>query len=263
MSKNEIQHRLDRGSLIVEFPGVYRVGHRAPSVEARYMAAVKACGTGAVLCGRAAGWLWGLVRGPAPPPEVLARTERRVKGVRTRRRRRGDPKKDRTEWKGIPVTTVPATLVALSSVLSFDELGRAVHEADVRGTRANQIEQALERHPQAKNRARLLALAMGDAPIVLSRLERHFLTLLRRHRLPLPETNRPEGAGYVDCRWPARRLTVELDSYRFHRSRRSWEKDRQRERDARARGDEFRRYTWQDVVEDPAPTVAGLRRLLA
>ena len=118
---------------------------------------------------------------------------------------------------------------------------------------ADQIERALEHHVTAKGRARLLALANGDAPIVLSRLERLFLALLRKHGLPLPETNRPEGAGYVDCRWPGHGLTVELDSYRFHRTRRSWEKDRQRERDARARGDEFRRYTWRDVVEDPAP----------
>jgi hypothetical protein len=147
-------------------------------------------------------------------------------------------------------------------VLSFDDLSRAVHEADVRGVAADQIERALERHPRAPGRARLLALARGESPIVLSRLERLFLALLRKHGLPLPETNRPDGAGYVDCRWPDQRLTVELDSYRFHRTRRSWERDRQRERDARARGDEFRRYTWQDVVENPAPTVAELRQLL-
>ena len=186
-----------------------------------------------------------------------------MKGVLTRRRRRSDPKKDSTEWRGIPVTTVPATLISLSSLLSFDELCRAVHEADVRHEiGADQIERALERHATARGRARLLALAKGDAPIVLSRLERLFLALLRKHDLPLPETNRPEGAGYVDCRWPARKLTVELDSYRFHRTRRSWEQDRQRERRARARGDEFRRFTWRDVVEDPAPTIAELRRLL-
>ena len=47
----EIKRRLRAGALLREFPGVYRVGHRAPSVEAGYMAAVKACGDDAVLCG--------------------------------------------------------------------------------------------------------------------------------------------------------------------------------------------------------------------
>ena len=35
-----------------------------------------------------------------------------------------------------------------------------------------------------------------------------------------------------------------------------------REREARARSDQFRRYTWLDVVEEPIPTVVGLKQLL-
>ena len=65
----------------------------------------------------------------------------------------------------------------------------------------------------------------------------------RKNGLALPETNRVAGGRRVDCRWPERRLTVELDGYRYHRSRHAWEQDRRREREARARGDEFRRYT--------------------
>ena len=45
----EIRTRLARGSLIVVHRGVYRVGHRAPSLEARYLAAVLACGDTAPL----------------------------------------------------------------------------------------------------------------------------------------------------------------------------------------------------------------------
>jgi hypothetical protein len=56
---------------------------------------------------------------------------------------------------------------------------------------------------------------------------------------------------------------VKLDSYRFHHSRHAWEQDRRHERDARARGDELRRYTWADVFEEPAPMLAELHRLLA
>lgn len=76
------------------------------------MAAVKACGKGAVLNGLAAVWLRGLVKGLAPAPEVMAPTERRAKGVKTQRCRRTD-RRDVTVHRGIPITTVPATLSAL------------------------------------------------------------------------------------------------------------------------------------------------------
>ena len=81
--------------------------------------------------------------------------------------------------------------------------------------------------------------------------------------MSLPVTNRPAGGRRVDCRWPEHRLTVELDGYRFHNSRYSWEQDRRREREARARGDEFRRYSYDDVMVDPTFMLAELRMLLA
>ena len=75
----------------------------------------------------------------------------------------------------------------------------------------------------------------------------------REEALPLPNTNRPAGGRYVDCRWPDHALTVELDGYRYHSSRHAWEHDRRREREAYARGDDFRRYTYGDVFEQPRP----------
>ena len=99
--------------------------------------------------------------------------------------------------------------------------------------------------------------------VTLSKLEARFLSRLREAGLPLPETNRPAGGRRVDCRWPEYRLTVELDSYRYHRSRYAWEQDRRREREARARGDEFRRYTYGDVYETPGFMVAELSALLS
>ena len=79
----------------------------------------------------------------------------------------------------------------------------------------------------------------------------------------MPITNRPAGAHYVDCRWPDRRLIVELDSYRFHKTRHAWEQDRERERDARRRGDQLRRYTWRDVFEEPDQMLTELDDFLA
>jgi hypothetical protein len=261
LTARQIDHRVQTGVLIVEFPGVYRAGHCAPSVDARYMAAVKACGTGAVLSGLSAAWLWGLVKGDAPPPEVTAPTERRVKGVKTRRRRLDS--RDTTRRQRIPVTTVPRTLVDLSSLLSLNALARAAHEAGVRyRTTPAQVEHVLARSGRAKGAAKLRAVTRGEAHVTLSRLERRFMELLRAAKLPLPITNKPAGAHRVDCRWPAHRLTVELDSYTFHNSRHAWEQDRRREREARRRGDQHRRYTWTDVFEEPEPMLAELRVLL-
>src|SRR5829696_10371556 len=100
-----------RADCFGEYPGVYRVGHRAPSTEARYLAAVLAAGQGAVLSGRAAAHLLGLVKGTPPPPELIARTERRIAGIKTHRSRVFDAR-EAASFKGIPVTTVPRTLVA-------------------------------------------------------------------------------------------------------------------------------------------------------
>lgn len=102
----------------------------------------------------------------------------------------------------------------------------------------------------------------GETRVALSKLERRFLRHLRDAGLPAPVTNKPAGGRRVDCRWPEHALTVELDSYAFHGSRHAWEQDRRREREAYARGDAFRRYTWGDVFEDPRMMLTELRGLL-
>jgi len=219
VSEDEIDHRIAAGALLREYRGVYRVGHRAPSVEARYLAAVLACGEGALLSGQAAGHLWGLVKGAAPAPEVTAPTERRVPGVATRRSRTAEA----TTHRGIPITTVPFTLIALAAQLDAEDLARACHEAGVRyGTTPRQVEQVLARRPNVPGARKLRAVLHGDVKVSLSK----------------------------------------LDGYRYHHSRHAWEQDRRREREARARGDDFRRYTYGDVLEQPALMLAELRALL-
>lgn len=102
----------------------------------------------------------------------------------------------------------------------------------------------------------------GEIPVTLSALERRFLIRLSEAGLPRPQTNRVAGGRRVDCRWPEQRLTVELDSYRYHASRHASEQDHRRAREARARGDEFRRYTYGDVFEEPGLMLTELRDLL-
>jgi hypothetical protein len=263
VSVRQIDRRVGIGALIAEYRGVYRAGHAAPSVKARYMAAVKACGDGALLSGSAAAYLLGLLKGPAPPPEVTASKLKRITGLKTRRSH-GLGRRDATVWRGVPVTTVPRTLVDLAVSLRPDDLARAFHEAGIRHhTTPEQVEAVLARRPSTPGARTLRRVIRGDEPVTLSPLEARFLDLLRTEGLTLPVTNRPAGGRWVDCRWPDERLTVELDSYRYHRSRHAWEQDRARERDARARGDDYRRYTYGDVFERPAALLVELRGLLA
>jgi Transcriptional regulator, AbiEi antitoxin len=230
LTLEEIRHRLQSGALLREYRGVYRVGHRAASVEAWYLAAVWACGRAALLSGRAAGHLLGLLTTPPSMPEVTAPTERRVPGIRTHRSR---APVEAFVWRGIPVTTPARTLVDLSSVLAVSELARACHEAGIRhGTAPGEVEAIMGERTGAKKLRRVLR---GDEHVTLSVLERRFLALLRSAGLPLPVTNRPAGGRYVDCRWVEQRF---------------------------ARGDDFRRYTYGDVFDHPAPMLAELHSVL-
>ena len=262
LSRTEIHSRIERGSLLPVFRGVYRVGHKAPNIEATYMAAVKACGKDATLSGEAAGHHLGLTRGAPPPPEVTAPTNRRIKGIKTHRIELHDD--ETTTIRGIPTTTPARTLVDLAAVLEPQALARAAHEAQVRHrTTPAQVESILSRRCATPGCAKLRRVLNGETPTTLSHLEERFVALMKKHKLPIPQTNRPKGNHLVDCRWPEHKLTVELDSYGFHNTRHSWEQDHHREREAYARGDQFRRYTYGDVCERPRLMLRELRALLA
>jgi hypothetical protein len=261
ISRGEIRGRREKGLLITQYPGVYRVGHVAPSVEAWYSASVKACGEGAVLSGLAAAYLLGIVKGRPPPPEVTAPRERDIDGLLTRRSRRLDPRQV-TTVRDIPVTTVARTIVDLAPRMGLGKLARVCHEAGVKyRTTPRQVEAVLGRN--APGSRRLREVMYGDVHVSLSALEQRFLELLREAGLPLPVTNKVASGRRVDCRWPEQGLTVELNSYTYHSSRHAWELDYRRQREARARDDDFRSYTWADVFEDPAPMLAELRKALS
>jgi hypothetical protein len=165
--------------------------------------------------------------------------------------------------RGIPVTTVPRTIVDLAASLALDDLARLVHEAEVLyRTTPRHVEAVLARRPNTPGAAKLRRVMYGDVHVTLSKLERAFLEVLKREGIPLPQTNRIASGRRVDCRWPEHHLTVELDSYRYHHSRHAWEQDRRRNREARARDDRIRRYTWDDVDGEDPVMLAEIRELV-
>jgi hypothetical protein len=137
---------------------------------------------------------------------------------------------------------VPRTLVDLAYLLNSKDLARG------------------RRPPGVAN---LRAILHGDIHVTLSALEQTFLERLRAVCLPLPLTNKVTDGRRVYCRWPTHHLTVELHGYQFHNSRHAWEQDLEREREARKREDEYRRFTYHDVFEDPTYMLDELRKLLS
>jgi hypothetical protein len=164
VSPEAIRTRLRTGALLLEYPGVYRVGHRAPSMESSYLAAVWACGEGALLSGQAAAYLLGLTKGKQPKPEVIAPHRRRIEGVETRRYRQLH-RTEATRHRGIPITTVARTLVDLAPVLGLDELARACHEAGVRyRTTPAHVQAVLARHRTMPGQPRSAQSSSGTPP---------------------------------------------------------------------------------------------------
>jgi hypothetical protein len=263
LSDGQIDWRVQNQLLIPEYDGVYRVGHSAPSLECSYLAAVLACGKGTLLSRRAAAHLYGLIKGEAPPPEVTTTGYSKPPGVIVHRTR-GTHWRDATTYRGIPITTVVRTVVDMAADEAPADLARLFHEAVVRfRVKPEHVEAVLARRPTSPGAPNLRRVIRGDERALLSELERGFIALLRLHQLPLPRTNIRRGQHWVDCRWPEQKLTVELDSYRYHGTRHAWEQDHRRERKARKRGDEYRRYVWGDVFEDGPATAAEVRRLLS
>ncbi len=236
--------------------GVYALGHTAPSMLGDYMAAVLAGGDDATMSHRPAAHLGRLIRGSPPPAELtIPPGACRTRPGITIHRAALDAR-DVFAVEGIPITSIPRTLLDLAPVLPPAELTAACHEAWVHHrTRPQHIEACIARYPHKPGIAKLRE-ALG-ANVTLSQLERAFLRLLAAHGLPRPRTNVEVAGDKVDCHWPDLGLTIELLSFSFHPTRRAFEQDV-----ARRRRSNHVAYTWGDVTERAAPTAAEVAGLL-
>jgi hypothetical protein len=258
IDRNRISRWLADGRLCRVHQEVYAVGHVAPSTHGDYMAAVLACGEGAVLSHRAAAYLLGLVRGAPPPAQVTLATasHRRRPGIVIHRVKALHPL-DASTLDGIPVTIVPRILLDLAPSTAPMQLTQLCHEAWIRHrTSPAHIDACIARNPRKPGAAKLRRAQSAD--VTLSDLEDQFLRLLKNHDLPLPRTNIDHGGDKVDCHWPDHDLTIELLSYRFHGSRRAFEADV-----ARRRRSNHIAYTYGDVFEHPERTAAEIAGRLA
>lgn len=234
------------------------------------MAGVLACGYGSVLSHRSAAALWGIRSSAGEVVHVTLRHKSRTSRL-IRRHFALLSDDEVTAHEGIPVTTVPRTVLDLASTASIDDVEVAIRQVEfLRLYDRLSLLDLLERYPgrrgTARVRAALVRIEVLPGGRLRSPLETKFLPFLRRHRLPRPRLNDWIVLGdkryQVDCHWVGTGQIVELDSWQAHGTRTAFREDRARDRVLRAAGYEVTRISWAQLDDEPEAIASDLRRLL-
>jgi very-short-patch-repair endonuclease len=270
-SAGALRHRVGAGRLHSVHRGVYALGRSDLPVEGRWMAAVLACGPGALLSHSSAAALHGLLSTARASVDVTI--SRRVgltrSGIAVHRSTKLGLA-DRAEVSGIPCTSVPRTLLDLATVASRPALERACDQAEVRRLIDWEAMEELLARARGRGGVGSLRAVLGatDAGQGLTRseLERRFVALCRDAALPSPAVNQwLTVAGeemQVDFVWRGPRVVVETDGFRTHGTRQAFQRDRRRDRLLALEGWRVIRFSWNDVVNVPDHVTRVLRGLV-
>jgi very-short-patch-repair endonuclease len=244
--------------------GVYAVGHPILTANGRRMAAVLAAGPGAVLSHASAAALWEIRPSAAARIDVSVRTP----GGRAKRRglriHRAMELRDEeiTQHDGIPVTTPSRTLLDLAATLAHRALERALDELEVRELYDLTSLNAVARAHAGERGATALAEALaqdGDLTLTDSELEELMVTLCDQHGIERPAPRRWVAGLRVDFLFAAARLVIETDSWTYHRTRRAFERDRERDAILARAGYRTLRFTHRQMTSDAAGVAAAIK----
>lgn len=195
LSDNAIRHRIERGRLVVVHDGVFAI---APTLEhdcwGRWMGATLTA-PGSVLSHASAAAAWGIWSVPRDVESVTrpgSGGPRRYDGLWVFRSSALD--RDRTVLRGIPITTVPRTLLDLATSVSARGLARALREAvRLRVTTVDSVADALGSHRGRRGAGRLGLAVARYAGLPLERArsgaEVRALVILRDAGVTLPRLN--------------------------------------------------------------------------
>ena len=209
------------------------------------MAAVLACGSGAVASHDSAAALWGWRRWP-PVPEVTSLGHSRRSGIRAHRTR-SLLSFERTRELGVPLTTAQRTIEDLRPRLTDGQFTRLVNDA------------RRDRRINNDAVARLLGYETGPTR---SEFEAAFLRFCRRYRLPVPQTLVVVAGYEVDALFEQQRVVVELDGWEFHNDRTAFGSDRERDAALLEKGYVTVRITWDRLHDTSAREAARLKAIL-
>jgi hypothetical protein len=212
-----------------------------------------------------AAWLWGLLRSRPSSIHLTAPSRRHAKAAHTVHFARLVPE-DRGTIEGIPVTSLPRTLLDLAAGVSFQRLERAVERSEeLRLFDLGPVEALLAcsaGHPGAGRLRRAIAAYRPKPAFIRSELEGRFLELVRAAGLPRPSMNFVVAGFELDAYWPAYRFAVELDAFATHGSRAAFERDRIRQEELKLAGVELVRITDVRLAREPAATMRRFAALL-
>jgi len=257
-----IKHRIAVGRLHPTYRGVYSVGRPLTSNFARWMAAVLACGDGAVLSHSSAAALWriGFEQRSVIELSLPSQSHRKIPRLRIHRR----PSlqlRDITTEHGIPVTTPIQTLIDMALRLDLPGVERMINEADKYNlAHPPGLRRDLDERTGGPGVATLRRiLDRRTFRLTKEELERRFLPLARRAGLPVPLTGQWVNEFEVDFYWPDLGLVVETDGLRYHRTPAEQARDRLRDQAHTAAGLTQLRFTHEQVRYEPD----YVRRILA
>jgi very-short-patch-repair endonuclease len=259
VSPDVVRTRGRQGTMRRVHIGVYHLGTPLMLPGARELASVLACGDGAVVRRRSAVALFGLAEPWEGEVEVL------VPGRNCRRtgidvaRITELAETDRGFQHGIPIVGPALALLDFAAVATADELESAITEAyALKLVTEEQLREVIERHPHRSGAAALRAELdrVGGPMWTASKAERVMKDLMRAADLPMPRT-RVKVVGFTaDFLWPEYRLIVEIDGYRYHGHRYSFERDRLRDQKHKTAGYEVLRFTWRQLEDEPLRVIA-------
>jgi hypothetical protein len=279
LSPRAVRRRAEIGRLHRIYPGVYST--TPPSLlprRARWLAAVLACGPGAVLSHRSAAALWGIRASARSAIDITtagSRRGRQLEGIDAHRASTLTAT-DVTVVDGIPCTSLGRTLLDLAAVVPRRPVERAIDQAEVLeifDLRA--VEDVLGRNRTLPG-APVVRAVLDDyqrdeahfSTLTESDLEEGFLALCDAAGFPRPEIQQyltlPGGEVVrADFLWREQRVVIESDGRRFHST--YWTREENARRDLLLAEAGWRplRVTWRMVFRTAAETPRTLGGLLA
>jgi very-short-patch-repair endonuclease len=141
-------------------------------------------------------------------------------------------------------------------------LERALDQAEIHDLYDLASLDAMARAHQGERGAERLQRALdadGEPTLTDSELEERMLALCHEHQLEQPTPQAWVAGLRVDFLFAASRLVVETDGYRYHRSRRAFERDRERDAILARAGYRTLRFTHRQLTRRQAEVAATIR----